>query len=211
MLLPDRKWTGLLPSLGKYKANERGSRTPTVPKWVRCRRRLVRCLESLTSFFAGCPSDCIFARGSIPSSFLFFIFAVPAFAREVHKVWCRRHVDACGRLRGITSSTASQQPGFLPDFELEFIGIIGSKVGTKWRRWINLVLEGQPELPKRPALRWPFRPSNFLILLGAGFYTYWGLYEPCPAPRFPFFCGVIVTVLAFVFRRWEDGSVREQH
>jgi hypothetical protein len=78
-----------------------------------------------------------------------------------------------------------------------------------WRRWINLLIEGQPEPPKRPAVRWPLRPSNLLILLGVGFYTYWGVYEPCPAPRFPFFCGVIVTVLAFVVRRWEDASVRE--
>ena len=48
------------------------------------------------------------------------------------------------------------------------------------------------------------------MLIGAGCYAYWGLYEPCPAPELPFFFGVIAIVMSFVIRHWEDEAAAGQ-
>jgi hypothetical protein len=71
-------------------------------------------------------------------------------------------------------------------------------VVNPWRGWSKRVFKAHPAV-SRDLLR----PSNLLMLLGAGLYLFWGLHEPCPGPRFSFFFGVSVIALGRVIRRWE--------
>jgi hypothetical protein len=78
-----------------------------------------------------------------------------------------------------------------------------------WRGWVKQVPSPISEVTNiiSPGRRLR-RPSNLLILLGAGVFAYWGLHEPCPGPRFWFFLGVITIVVGRVIHRWEQEADR---
>jgi hypothetical protein len=79
-----------------------------------------------------------------------------------------------------------------------------------WRGWSNQVFESRPKSPGNPPqATWLLRPSALSMLLGVGFYAFWGLHEPCPGPRLSFFFGVIAIVVARVIRRWEHEAERK--
>jgi hypothetical protein len=74
------------------------------------------------------------------------------------------------------------------------------------RRWINRLTIEEAERPGPASFRWLRRPSGLLMIIGVGSYTYWGLYDPCPAPVFPFFFGVAAILLSFFIRHWEEEA-----
>lgn|SRR5260370_1015482 len=78
-----------------------------------------------------------------------------------------------------------------------------------WRRWTDQVLKSNYESgPRRSTPKWPLRPSNLLMLLGAGSYMYWGLQEKSAVSGYLFTLSWIIIGVAFVFRHWEDEFFR---
>jgi hypothetical protein len=79
-----------------------------------------------------------------------------------------------------------------------------------WRNWTNQVLKSHDEQAssKRKPTR-PLRPSNLLILLGAGGCIYWGLEFKSPVSGYFFTLSWVIIGVAFWIRHWEDEAIRK--